>query len=366
MGDEVLYSAGHWLATNNDSLLNPRWLTRSSNQLVATIFSQKSLQPAAQQSRAGASFASVGGRFAADLSSLLDKLGACETSFIRCMKPNLRRAPRQFDMRYVQSRVRAAGSLAALRFTKKLQGVVELKISTLLRLQQQSALPAALRQMPATDGAAFVTALLMALGISSSSFRISGQTVTIASSTSPHLAAMESEGPSADLEAATAVARRIAAVEAAGGPNGKPSKASTDGQSCLLQTAVTAAASRRKQDRDAAVATAKRLSTLPPTSQHGKATRASQVAAIGTAAAAKAETKARVAEQAREVEVREAEAHPTGAEPPLPAATAISSSSTTASLSVNETRLAQASLDSRLDSTVDSSDDEDSAVEIFK
>ena len=38
------------------------------------------------------------------------------------MKPNLAMQPNVFDAPYVRTRIAAAGSLAALKFTKKLQG----------------------------------------------------------------------------------------------------------------------------------------------------------------------------------------------------------------------------------------------------
>ena len=60
-----------------------------------------------------------------DLNKLLRTLSATETHFIRCLKPNTGMAPKRFDAPYVRSRVRAAGSLSALKFLKKLQGSAE-------------------------------------------------------------------------------------------------------------------------------------------------------------------------------------------------------------------------------------------------
>ena len=217
---DVLYTKGTWLATNNDSLQNPRWLTRSSNELLALLFSKPSLQPAAQQSRQGASFASVGGRFATDLSALVEELKSCEISFVRCMKPNLQKRAKVFDPHYVRSRVRAAGTLSALKFTKRLQGVVDIKLATLMRLNEQPALPAKLKEVAANGAPAFATELLQALGLQPSSFTMSADAVTVASSMCPYLAAMQSDGRVADKLAAEAVSRQLTKFEKLG--VGKP------------------------------------------------------------------------------------------------------------------------------------------------
>ena len=96
---EIMYTGGEWLATNNDSLQSTKWLSNSSKSLVRHLFTNPQLQPAAQMSRAGASFASVGGRFSTDLSELILQLRAQEVSFVRCMKPNLQKKAGAFDTR---------------------------------------------------------------------------------------------------------------------------------------------------------------------------------------------------------------------------------------------------------------------------
>ena len=75
----------------------------------------------------------MGQRFATDLHELLHKLRSTETHYIRCMKPNLQMRPRTFDANYVRSRLRAAGSLAALRFAKKLMVSGDASIEARLR-----------------------------------------------------------------------------------------------------------------------------------------------------------------------------------------------------------------------------------------
>ena len=264
------YTAGAWLSTNNDSLLNPRWLTKAVNPLTALLFSQKSLQPASTSSRGGASFASVGGRFSADLSALVDKLTACERNFVRCMKPNVEKRPRYFDVRYVQSRVRAAGSLAALRFTKRLQGVVDVQLTTLQRLKDHAKeLPSALQKvLSEADPTMFAKELLRSLGLLESNYRLTDTSVTIASAVCPFLAGMQSEGRGPfDAEAAKAIGKRIAAVAANEGlepesPHRRQVRLLLIAADCFLLLLIESepgSPHRRQEERKAVIAAAKTL-----------------------------------------------------------------------------------------------------------
>ena len=119
------------------------------------------------------------------------------------------RSPACPDHRYVRSRVRAAGSLAALRFTKRLHGVSKLQLKTLARLKPSQKLPADLRQLPTDE--AFAEGLLAALGLPRAAYRLDGAFVTIASTLVPFLLAMEHTGHEADAEAAEAVHAALSA-----------------------------------------------------------------------------------------------------------------------------------------------------------
>ena len=255
---DVLYTAGSWLVTNNDSLQNPTWLKKASNPLVAKLFSMAELQPASQQSKAGASFASVGGRFAKDLSALIEQLEEQQTSFIRCVKPNLQKLPRHFDPqcvplsqplpqplglvpcplidgsplappcplvhRYVRSRVRAAGTLAALRFTKRMNLLVVIKLRSLHRLKDQGVLPEPLRAAgaagagatPEAELEAFARRLLLACGLPTSSFRFSADAVQVASPDMLFLSELEGKpgGADADAKVAAELAKRVSLIAA--------------------------------------------------------------------------------------------------------------------------------------------------------
>ena len=218
---QVLYAAGSWLVTNNDSLQNPRWLTQASNPLVARLFSMPQLQPTSQQARAGASFASVGGRFAADLNALVEQLREQQTSFIRCVKPNLDKRPRHFDPTYVRSRVRAAGTLAALRFTKRMHLLVVVQLDSLLRLRDEPSVQAQLGSTPPGETAeAFARRLLLACGLSPATFRFGGsasgsggsgeRTLTVASADLLFLSELEGKnGSAADPATVSRVADEV-------------------------------------------------------------------------------------------------------------------------------------------------------------
>ena len=145
---------------------------------------------------------------------LLATLSRTETHFVRCMKPNLQMAPRTFDSEYVRSRVRAAGSLSALKFMRKLQGGGEIQLSTLMRLRAKKEL---LDQLPAslhkvTEPAAFAEALLVALKVPREHFRVAGDVVTMCTALLPFVGAMETEGPSADAAAAAQIATHVKAA----------------------------------------------------------------------------------------------------------------------------------------------------------
>ena len=247
----------------DDSLQNTRWLTHATKALTAELFSNQALQtngrePGKDRPRAqtNATFASVGGRFATDLAALVQQLTEQHISFIRCMKPNLAKQPRLFDARYVRSRVRAAGSLAALRFTKRLQLLAVVKLSTLERLKPflkgRSGLPAELHRAiegasggeggkgeEQAAGAYFARQLLLACGLPTSAFRIGGDGLTIASADLRFLSEMQSVGSSVDAKVSEQLVGLIEAATA----NQKQSGASTSytRQKTERETAVSAA-----------------------------------------------------------------------------------------------------------------------------
>ena len=70
-----------------DAPCSPSSLTQATNAYIKHLFSAPELQPAAQQSRSGGAFSSVGQRFAADLTELLATLRRTELHFIRCETP---------------------------------------------------------------------------------------------------------------------------------------------------------------------------------------------------------------------------------------------------------------------------------------
>ena len=137
------------------------------------------------------------------------------------MKPNLAMQPNVFDAPYVRTRIAAAGSLAALKFTKKLQGGSELQVSTLARLRRPphaAALPAELRDAGAAncDDVEFARALLGCLGLPPHTLRMRDEDgsprVEIASGLLPFLVDMEAQGAAADAAAAARVAELATAV----------------------------------------------------------------------------------------------------------------------------------------------------------
>ena len=237
---DVLYTGGNFLELNNDTLHSARFFKSSSNAFVQHLFTSPGLQP--PQPRAGASFASVGARFATDLNKLLRTLQATEVHFIRCMKPNLQQQPGLFDSAYVRSRLRAAGSLAALKFLKKVQGGGSLAFRTLERLR--SKLEATGGLPPPLDAAKqtadFAHALLTGLDVPAGQFRVTSDAVALCTGLVPFLVRMETHGEEADLEAVSEVRRCLNEPQAMGDVERRRAERAAKVQSTeQLRSAVT-------------------------------------------------------------------------------------------------------------------------------
>ena len=151
------------------------------------------------------------------------------------MKPNLQMRPKLFEPSTVRERVRAAGSLSALKYTRKLMpGSLPLEVIARLQKPPHSAkLPAEVRAE--TDPAKFATALMVALGVPMGQVRIEGTALRVSTALVPFLAAMVEKGEAADADAAVAVEKMSADV-----------KARTDAQ-------------RRQQEKAAVVEEAKKM-----------------------------------------------------------------------------------------------------------
>ena len=209
---DVLYTAGNFLQLNNDSMNHKGWLESGvGNKVVNHLFTAPELQPAAPAKKG---FISVGQKFTTDLAELVSTLTSTDISFIRCMKSNLKMQPRLFEPAVVRQKVRAAGTLSALKFVRKLMPGT-LKMATLVRLAAKphvDKLPKPLQAIKPADKRRFAAELMSVLGVPADQVRYEGDDVHVTTALVPFLAAMEEKGEAADAAAADAVATMAAEV----------------------------------------------------------------------------------------------------------------------------------------------------------
>ena len=209
---DVLYTAGNFLQLNNDSMNHKGWLESGvGNKVVNHLFTAPELQPAAPAKKG---FISVGQKFSTDLAELVSTLTSTDISFIRCMKSNLKMLPRLFEPAAVRQKVRAAGTLSALKFVRKLMPGT-LKMATLVRLAAKphvDKLPKPLQAIKPADKRKFAMELMTVLGVPADQVRYEGDDVHVSTALVPFLAAMEEKGAEADAAAADAVATMAAEV----------------------------------------------------------------------------------------------------------------------------------------------------------
>ena len=122
---EVRYSCTNFLEKNNDSLDQSfkAMLVASSNSVVREIGraaedrEAAALAAAKPGARVGA-FASVSSRFVKDINALIDALNQTTAHFVRCMKPNPRFKPLDFDSAMIMSQLKCNGTLEAVRLMR--------------------------------------------------------------------------------------------------------------------------------------------------------------------------------------------------------------------------------------------------------
>jgi len=118
---DVVYNAEHFLSKNTDQTHpDTAALFISSSMLVARgIFSAEVRGDGKDDSKAKQrAFQSVGTRFGESLSSLIKTLDQTNPFFIRCIKPNSVKRPKQFDDEYVRPQLRCGGLVQALKLIK--------------------------------------------------------------------------------------------------------------------------------------------------------------------------------------------------------------------------------------------------------
>ncbi|KAI6240417.1 Myosin head [Aphelenchoides fujianensis] len=108
---DVCYETGAFLEKNVDNLHASLagLMDGSSNPLIAGLFQSTAENAPSPAKKARLSVQSCAAKFRAQLAALLTKLEATGVHFVRCVKPNGRMAPRQFDAPAVLAQLRCGG-----------------------------------------------------------------------------------------------------------------------------------------------------------------------------------------------------------------------------------------------------------------
>lgn len=119
----VTYNAKEFLPKNNDTS-HPDTMSlfiASSSHItsqILTVASSSAKMGATMGRRGSMTFNSVSSVFSRQLQSLMDTLTATTPYFIRCIKPNMTKRPREFDADYVCPQLRYGGLIEALQIIK--------------------------------------------------------------------------------------------------------------------------------------------------------------------------------------------------------------------------------------------------------
>jgi myosin-6 len=109
----VVYTTCQFIEKNNDALhTSLKFLVQECrNKFVQNLFSDTN---ELNKSTVRLNFISVSGKFRSQLNGLLEKLRSTGTSFIRCVKPNLKMVPALFEGSQILSQLQCSGTSLVL------------------------------------------------------------------------------------------------------------------------------------------------------------------------------------------------------------------------------------------------------------
>ncbi|KAM8847211.1 unconventional myosin-VI-like isoform 4-T4 [Synchiropus picturatus] len=112
----VCYETTQFVEKNNDALhMSLEWLvSESRDKFVQKLFENCNNSRGAKQKAGKLGFISVGNKFKTQLNILLDKLRSTGSSFIRCIKPNLKMVSHQFEGAQILSQLQCSGMVSVL------------------------------------------------------------------------------------------------------------------------------------------------------------------------------------------------------------------------------------------------------------
>ncbi|XP_041828671.1 myosin VIb isoform X1 [Melanotaenia boesemani] len=112
----VCYETTRFVEKNNDALHMSleSLVCESKDKFVRELFENSSTSKDSKQKAGKLSFISVGNKFKTQLNLLLEKLRSTGSSFIRCVKPNLKMVSHQFEGALILSQLQCSGMVSVL------------------------------------------------------------------------------------------------------------------------------------------------------------------------------------------------------------------------------------------------------------
>ncbi|XP_060687622.1 unconventional myosin-VI-like isoform X1 [Hemiscyllium ocellatum] len=112
----VCYETAKFVEKNNDALHMSleSLVSESKDPFVRKLFEGTNNNKDTKQKAGKLSFISVGNKFKTQLNLLLDKLRSTGSSFIRCIKPNLKMTSHQFEGAQILSQLQCSGMVSVL------------------------------------------------------------------------------------------------------------------------------------------------------------------------------------------------------------------------------------------------------------
>ncbi|KAM6969695.1 myosin VIb isoform 1-T2 [Tautogolabrus adspersus] len=112
----VCYETTRFVEKNNDALHMSleSLVSESKDKFVRELFENTNTAKDSKQKAGKLSFISVGNKFKTQLNLLLEKLRSTGSSFIRCVKPNLKMVSHQFEGALILSQLQCSGMVSVL------------------------------------------------------------------------------------------------------------------------------------------------------------------------------------------------------------------------------------------------------------
>lgn len=163
----VCYQTAEFLSKNNDALhASLEGLAQEAgNQFIKGLFSAGAAAPSSN-ARGKLTYISVAAKFKTQLQELMDKLMSTGTSFVRCIKPNVKMVDHEFEGGPILSQLQCSGMTSVLELMQ--QGYPSRAPFHDLYHMYKQFLP---KQLSRLDPRLFCKALFRALGLDEKDFR---------------------------------------------------------------------------------------------------------------------------------------------------------------------------------------------------